>query len=518
MAFRFVVLGKGHLMKKDTSRVALIGLLALCWSCDPSQGQNEEGGAVADTTSSGSAEVASASGEPLGDPIDAVLTHAPAVPPPVGNREPKNVIVTLEVVEKVMPIADGTDYMFWTFGGEVPGKMIRIRQGDTVEFHLRNHPDNKMPHNIDLHAVTGPGGGAASTNTAPGHESQFTFRALNPGVYVYHCATAPVGMHIANGMYGLIVVEPPGGLSPVDKEYYVMQGEFYTVGKYREKGLQPFDMQKAIDENATYVLFNGREGALVGDQAISASVGETVRLFVGNGGPNLVSSFHVIGEIFDKVYTEAGTRFSENVQTTLIPSGGAAVVEFRVEVPGTMILVDHSIFRAFNKGALGMLKVSGEENKSLYSGKEVDAVYLGDMVVPHEAVESAALGEAMGTLTTDQQIAAGEVLFQGTCSTCHQANGAGLLGVFPPLAQSDYLMADKTRSIAIVINGLTGPVTVNGLEYISVMPPMSQLNDDEIANILTYVRNAWGNEGEAVSAAEVASVRASTDRPAGAAH
>ena len=179
-----------------------------------------------------------------------------------------------------------------------------------------------------MHAVTGPGGGAISTFVAPGHEKVFTFKTLNPGLYVYHCATAPVGMHIANGMYGLILVEPEGGLAPVDKEYYVMQGDFYTKGKYGERGLQPFDMQKAIDEAPDYVVFNGRVGALTDKNAITAKVGETVRLFVGNGGPNKVSSFHVIGEIFDKVHVEGGEIINENVQTTLIPAGGAAMVEF----------------------------------------------------------------------------------------------------------------------------------------------------------------------------------------------
>jgi len=428
------------------------------------------------------------------------------------------VIVELEVVEKTMPISEGVDYTFWTFGGEVPGKFIRVRQGDLVEFHLQNHPDNKMPHNIDLHAVTGPGGGAASSFTAPGHESQFSFKALNQGLYVYHCATAPVGMHIANGMYGLILVEPPEGLPPVDREYYVMQGDFYTVGKYREKGLQPFDMQKAIDENPTYVVFNGSEGALVGDNALKAEVGETVRLYVGNGGPNLVSSFHVIGEIFDKVYTEGGTNWQENVQTTLVPSGGSTIVEYRVEAPGTLVLVDHSIFRTFNKGSLGMMKVDGPEDLVVYSGKEVDSVYLADKVEPSAPIEAAAAAQAGGTLTKEEQIAAGEALFQGTCSVCHQPDGKGMAGVFPPLAGSDFLMADKQRSIGIVVNGLSGPVTVNGTEYNSVMPPMSQLNDDGIAHILTYVRNSWGNSGDAVSPEEVAKVRASTPRPAGAAH
>lgn len=289
-------------------------------------------------------------GPPRGEPIRAVLTSPPNVPPPIHRNYPAKVIVELEVVEKEMPISEGVSYTFWTFGGTVPGSFIRVRQGDTVEFHLKNHPDSKMPHNIDLHGVTGPGGGAASSFTAPGHESQFTFKALNEGVYVYHCATAPVGMHIANGMYGLILVEPPEGLPKVDHEYYVMQGDFYTTGKYREKGPQPFDMEKAIDERPTYVLFNGAEGALTGDKAMHAKTGETVRIFVGNGGPNLVSSFHVIGAIFDQVRYEGGTNVQKNVQTTLIPAGGAAVVKFTARVPGSYVLVDHSIFRAFNKG------------------------------------------------------------------------------------------------------------------------------------------------------------------------
>lgn len=307
-------------------------------------------------------------GPPKGEPIRAVLTDAPAVPPPITRREPAKLIVDMEVTEVEMPMADGVTYTFWTFGGKVPGKFIRVRQGDTVEFHLKNHPDSKLPHNIDLHAVTGPGGGAVASFTSPGYETVFTFKALNRGLYVYHCATAPVGMHIANGMYGLILVEPPEGLPKVDREFYLMQGDFYTKGKYGEKGLQAFDEQKAIDENPTYVLFNGKVGALTGDGALKAKVGETVRLFVGNGGPNLVSSFHVIGEIFDKVFTEGGSRYQENVQTTLIPAGGSAMVELELEVPGNFAIVDHSIFRTFHKGTLGTLAVEGKDDPSVFAG------------------------------------------------------------------------------------------------------------------------------------------------------
>ncbi|MFM9887456.1 MAG: copper-containing nitrite reductase [Burkholderiales bacterium] len=452
-------------------------------------------------------------GPPQGEPIKAVLTSPPEVPPATNRKTPAKVIVELEVRELELEISEGTRYMFWTFGGTVPGSFIRVRQGDTVEFHLMNHPDSKMPHNIDLHGVTGPGGGAASSFTAPGHRTRFTFKALNAGLYVYHCATAPVGMHVANGMYGLMLVEPPEGLTPVDREFYVMQGDFYTTGKYREKGLQSFDMQKAIDERATYVLFNGAETALTGDRALKAKVGERVRLFVGNGGPNLVSSFHVIGEIFDKVWFEGGARFQENVQTTLVPAGGAAIAEFRTEVPGSYILVDHSLFRAFNKGALAIMKVEGAENPAIYSGKEIDEVYLGDRVADLASVGTAARAAAAGTLTKDAQIKAGAALYNGTCSVCHQGNGQGLPGVFPPLAKADFLLGDSARTIDVVLNGLSGRIKVNGTEYNSVMPPMNQLNDDEISNILTFVNSSWGNSGKAFSQAEVAAVRKTAPKP-----
>jgi len=316
-------------------------------------------------------------------------------------------------------------------------------------------------------------------------------------------------MHVANGMYGLILIEPPEGLPAVDHEYYVMQGDFYTTGKYREKGLQPFDMENAIDEKPTYVLFNGAEGSLTGDKALTAKTNETIRLFVGNGGPNLVSSFHVIGEIFDRVQQEGGTRVQENVQTTLIPAGGASIVEFHTEVPGSYVLVDHSIFRAFNKGALAILKVDGAADKSIYSGKEVDSVYLGDRSEPNlAAVTQATKAASAGKLTQEEQIKAGQQLFTGTCSVCHQTSGEGLPGVFPPLAKSDLIAADPKRPIQILLKGLTGKITVNGKDYNSVMPPMSQLNDDEIANIVTFVLNSWGNPGGRVSAEEVAKERA----------
>ena len=472
-------------------------------------GKGNHGPATANSSDDTGGSLKGDFGPPQGAPVKAVLTSPPLVPPATGRTAPAKVIVELDVIEKELPISEGVTYTFWTFGGTVPGNFIRVRQGDTVEFHLRNMPDSKMPHNIDLHGVTGPGGGAASSFTAPGHQSQFTFKALNAGLFVYHCATAPVGMHIANGMYGLILVEPPEGLPKVDREYYVMQGDFYTAGKYREKGHQAFDMDKAIDEHPTYVLFNGKEGSLTGDNALKAKTGETVRLYVGNGGPNLVSSFHVIGEIFDKVWYEGGTHYQENVQTTLIPAGGAAMMEFHLEVPGSYVLVDHSIFRAFNKGAMAILKAEGPDRKDIYSGKEVDAMYIGDRAQPNlTPVSEAANAAKTGALTQEDQIKAGQVLFAGTCSTCHQANGQGLEGVFPPLAKSSMLKDDPKRIVDIMLHGLTGPITVNGKDFNSVMPPMAQLTDDEVANIGTYVLNSWGNAGGRIDKADVARKRA----------
>ena len=309
--------------------------------------------------------------------IDAIVTHAPEVPPPTDRDHPAKVRVKMETVEKTMTMEDGVEYHYWTFNGDVPGQMIRVREGDTVEVEFSNNPSSTVPHNVDFHAATGQGGGAEATFTAPGHTSTFSFKALQAGLYIYHCAVAPVGMHIANGMYGLILVEPKEGLPKVDKEFYIVQGDFYTKGKKGAQGLQPFDMDKAIAEQPEYVVFNGHVGSIAGDNALKAKTGETVRMYVGNGGPNLVSSFHVIGEIFDKVYVEGGKLINENVQSTLIPAGGAAMIEFKVDVPGSYTVVDHSLFRAFNKGALGQLKVEGAENPEIMTKKLEDKAYAG---------------------------------------------------------------------------------------------------------------------------------------------
>ncbi len=290
------------------------------------------------------------------------------VPPPITRKEPARVQVELTTKEVIAEIAPGVFVNYWTFDGKIPGPMLRVREGDTVELTLHNDVTSLHHHNIDLHAVTGPGGGAVSTMVAPGESKTVSFKALHPGLFVYHCATPNVANHMTHGMYGLILVEPEEGLASVDHEYYVMQGEYYATGGMGRKGLQLFDAQAMLDGNPTYIVFNGKVNGL-GDR-MQAQTGETVRVYVGNGGVNLVSSFHVIGEVFSRVFPEGSLSSipHTDIQTTLVPAGGATVVEFDLNVPGKYILVDHALTR-MEKGAWGALQVSGEPNKEIYDGE-----------------------------------------------------------------------------------------------------------------------------------------------------
>ena len=289
------------------------------------------------------------------------------LPPPVGTRPAQVVRVDLETIELEGQLAEGTTYTYWTYNGKVPGPFIRVRVGDTVEVHLKNHGDSRMIHSVDFHAVTGPGGGAAVTQAPPNTEKAFTFKAMNPGLYVYHCATPMVAHHIASGMYGLILVEPEGGLPAVDREFYVMQGEIYTQNPFGKHGHQEFNVEKLLGETPEYFVLNGAVGALTKEYPMQAKVGETVRIFFGVGGPNFTSSFHVIGEIFDRVYDQASLTASPltDVQTTLVPAGGATMVEFKLEVPGRYILVDHALSR-LERGLVGFLMVEGPENLEVF--------------------------------------------------------------------------------------------------------------------------------------------------------
>jgi nitrite reductase (NO-forming) len=298
-----------------------------------------------------------------------ISQQSTTVPPPIGKRDPQTIRVELLAVELEGRLAQGATFGYWTFNGHVPGPMLRVRVGDTVDVQVKNSADSVMIHSVDFHAATGPGGGAAATQVDPGHEKSFKFKALLPGLYVYHCATPMVAHHIANGMYGLILVEPEEGLPPVDREFYVMQGEIYTEAPYGQRGSQDFSVEKLLNERPEYFVFNGSVGALSSLHPLKAKVGETVRIYFGVGGPNYTSSFHVIGEIFDRVYN-LGSVLSpptRGVQTVTVPPGGATIVEFKVDVPGNYVLVDHALSRA-ERGLVGILQVEGPPNPEIFDG------------------------------------------------------------------------------------------------------------------------------------------------------
>lgn len=331
-----------------------------------------------DAPSNGSAAAPAAGSVVLSGPV--VVNNPPTkgedivrdptdIPAKLPAREPQTVRLDLETIEVEGQLADGTTYKYWTFNGQVPGPFFRVRVGDTIEVHLKNRTNSTMAHSVDFHAVTGPGGGATMTQTAPGEETMFTAKALNPGLYVYHCATPMVAQHIANGMYGLILVEPEEGLPPVDREFYVMQGELYTNEAFGSTGLLTENTQSLLNENPEYLVFNGAADGLTAKKPLKANVGETVRIFFGVGGPNFTSSFHVIGEIFDRVYDQASLTSPAltDVQTTLVPPGGATMVEFGIEVPGRYILVDHALAR-LQRGLAGFLIAEGAENPEIFNG------------------------------------------------------------------------------------------------------------------------------------------------------
>jgi nitrite reductase (NO-forming) len=301
-------------------------------------------------------------------PAADIVRSATDLPGPLAKRGPERVRVDLETIEVEGKLADGTTYRYWTFNGKVPGPFVRVRVGDTVEVTLKNHEDSALMHNVDFHAVTGLHGGGHATRAMPGETKGFTFKALSPGLYVYHCATPSVAQHISSGMYGMILVEPEGGLPKVDREFYVMQGEIYTEEAFGTPGEATLSPEKTLHERPEYVVFNGAVGALTEDgKPLKAKVGETIRLYFGVGGPNLTSSFHVIGEIFDRVYPmgSATTKVVNDVQTVTVAPGGAVMTEIKLEVPGTYVLVDHALSRV-EKGGAGHLIVEGPASPKIF--------------------------------------------------------------------------------------------------------------------------------------------------------
>jgi nitrite reductase (NO-forming) len=349
----------------------IFGVIALGFVANAPEGGTEPAADEPAVASSAPATTPTVAPTATPAPVTAARLPQPSVAPPVGQRGPQTVQVSLEAREVTGMLADGIGYTYWTYGGTVPGPMIRVRQGDTVELTLTNAADSKAPHSIDLQAVNGPGGGGDVTMVAPGQSKTFRFQALAAGVFVYQSGSDPLPQQVSSGMYGLIVVEPPQGLPKVDREFYVMQGEIYLEGKRDERGQRAYSAEKALAGEPDYVVFNGSVDALTGENALRAQTGQTVRLFFGVAGPSQGSRLHISGEIFDRVALEGmpltePARWLTNVQGASVPVGGTAMIELVAEVPGRYSLTDSGLGHA-QKGAGGHLVIEGEENPGVFT-------------------------------------------------------------------------------------------------------------------------------------------------------
>jgi copper-containing nitrite reductase len=319
----------------------------------------------------------------------AVLSTAPNVPAPITRDHAVILKVNLRTTTKTIQLTNMYKYDVWTFNDSVPGPFIRARVGDIVELSLNNLDETGNPHNIDCHAFEGPGGGAALTTCDENQTKTARFRLLYPGLFIYHCAAAPVPVHIANGMYGMMYVQAEDEtLPPVDKEFYIMQSEFYHEppeklenGKLSDK--VEFSYPRGLDETANVMVFNGKESALTRDNPLKCSTGNNIRIFFGNAGPNLISSFHILGGVFEKVYRDGDVlsppgRF---IQTTMVPPGGAVIVDMKMLVPGTYTIIDHAIFR-LDKGLVGYLNVSGKQRPDISASAQPPAPCIGCKLHP----------------------------------------------------------------------------------------------------------------------------------------
>ncbi|WP_248516780.1 copper-containing nitrite reductase [Salinarchaeum laminariae] len=303
--------------------------------------------------------------------VDRVAADPTDVPDPINRSSSVEHDVTLTTQEVTAELEPGVTFDFMTFEGRVPGPMIRVRRGDTVNLTLESEDANSLPHNIDFHAVYGPGGGAEDTTIGPGESATISFQAMYPGVHIYHCAVSNMDQHISAGMYGAILVEPEDGLPEVDRELYFGQNEIYTNGDAGQEGHHKFDFEAMKKEEPTYVTFNGEPHAFTGDRygPIEVEQDESVRIFLSNGGPNLASSWHAIGNVWTKLYRD-GSLASEPdkyVETCPVRPGTVAAAEIDTPVPQPIKIVDHSLTRAARKGALGVIQVNGEERPEIFN-------------------------------------------------------------------------------------------------------------------------------------------------------
>lgn len=338
------------------------------------------------------------------DPSEVHVTYAPQVPPPVTRKDQRIFEVHLEVVEAVCDLdpTNGVKTEKWGYriAGDTqvrcgaPGPVLRGRVGDVARIKLTNLSSNKQPHNIDFHAVTGQGGGAAALTVMPGESATIEVRLMYPGVYMYHCAAGDVPEHIAHGMYGMFIVDPEEPLPPVAHEWAIMQSEWYVTAP-DANGMTTFDRERLAAEEPRYVTFNGLTTALMNENELSMRVGERARIYFVNEGLNLISSFHPIGSHWDVVYPEGATHPANIVirgsQTTLVPAGGSSVVELVGLVPMKVVLVDHALVRTFYRGAVGYIRIEGPENPDIF--RKVD----GAALLPDSPAEATVLSATRGT-------------------------------------------------------------------------------------------------------------------------
>ncbi len=301
-------------------------------------------------------------------PTNNVVQNASNVPPPINRTATATDNIYIEAEELVGQLEPGTSYTYWTYNGTVPGPFLRVLVNDTVVVHFTNSKTSTMTHSIDFHAVIGPGGGMPLDTAAPGQSVTFTFKAMNPGLFVYHCGTPDASEHIANGMFGLILVQPSVPLPPVDREFYVMQSELYTEWPVHTAGNQLFDRGKLLNETPTYFVFNGAYQALTKTNELHAAVNQTIRIYFGNAGPNFFSAFHIIGEILDRAwqYGDLIDPPLHGVQSITVPPGAALVADVHLLYPGNYNMVDHDLTRAVDLGALGVINVTGPANHTIY--------------------------------------------------------------------------------------------------------------------------------------------------------
>jgi nitrite reductase (NO-forming) len=302
--------------------------------------------------------------------VQGVKTVAPAVPPPVTRPDNRIVAYDLSVKETSAKIAPGLTYLsLWTFDGVVPGPVMRAKVGDVIRFTLHSDGKNVTSHNIDFHFVSGACGGCADTGVKPGEAKTIEVRALYPGLFMYHCAYNQDGnmaaVHIANGMYGFLIVDPAVPLPAVDHEFLLVESEFYVESAGKGRGV--CSLQDLMAENPSYIFFNGKSAEL--NPPLTIRVNDRVRLYVGRGGVNGFAAFHVIGAIFDKVYPDGGTLDApreHGIQTVTVPAGGATIVEFVAPVPGKLTAVDHNLSRDYFKGLGQVINVQGSASPEIY--------------------------------------------------------------------------------------------------------------------------------------------------------